>query len=85
MNTMDFDFDKKMTEDAYLEGRGGRLVPCIKCGKEGSLVLRSTKTKGKSYRYYCIEHSIGKKKTWCYLGKFENLPIEYKNILGAGT
>lgn len=83
---MDFDFDKKMTEDAYLEGRGRRTVVCIKCNKTGSLTSKPTKSKGKTYKcYYYVEHRDGKNKTWCYLGKLESLPIEYKKILETKT
>jgi hypothetical protein len=83
VNAMNFDFDKMMVKDVYLEGRGSRTVECIKCHKSGSLTIKPTKSKGKTYRcYYSVEHRDGKKRTWCYLGKFETLPIEYKNILG---
>jgi hypothetical protein len=72
-----------MTKDVTILGRGGRLVICTKCGEQGSLIFRSTKTKGKSYKYYYIEHSIGRKKSWHYLGKFEHLPVAYRNMLEA--
>ena len=81
MNNMAFDSDKMMNEDVYLEGREGRTVECIKCNKTGSLTIKPTKSKGKTYKYYYVEHSIGKKKSWCYLGKFEKLPVKYKKIL----
>lgn len=76
-------FREWMTKDVMILGRGRRLVTCTKCGEQGSLVLGSTTTKDKSYKYYYVVHSIGRKKKRHYIGKFENLPEKYKRILEA--
>ena len=82
MNTMGFDFNRAMNDDACLEGRGRRTVECKKCHKIGSLMIKPTKSKGKTYKcYYYVVHRDGKKKIWHYMGKFEKLPKEYKKIL----
>ena len=31
--------------------------------------------------YWYIEHHIGNKIKWCYLGKYEKLPEEYKRLV----
>jgi hypothetical protein len=71
---------REMMKGVTIEGRGSHTVKCPKCGKEGSLVLKSTKTGDRTYKYYYVEHSIGKRKSWCYLGKFGKLPMEYREI-----
>ena len=69
-----------MTKDVVILGRKGMTVTCVKCKREGSLTKRQTKSKGITYRdYYCVQHHIGKKIKWCYLGKFKDLPKEYQN------
>jgi len=60
-------------------------VQCIKCSREGSLVKKQTKSKGLSYVYWYIEHHIGNKIKWCYLGKYEKLPKEYKGLIHKDT
>jgi hypothetical protein len=50
-------------------------VKCVKCGKNGSLTMKTTISKGKTYRYFYVEHSEKRKKSWCYIGK--ELPGEY--------
>ena len=56
-------------------------VQCIKCDREGSLTQKQTKSKGITYVYWYIEHHIGNKIKWCYLGKYEKLPEEYKRLV----
>ena len=60
-------------------------VQCIKCSREGSLVKKQTKSKGLSYVYWYVEHHIGNKIKWCYLGKYEKLPEEYKSLIHKDT
>jgi len=60
-------------------------VQCIKCKREGSLTKKQTKSKGITYEYWYIEHHIGNKIKWCYLGKFEKLPDEYKQLIHKYT
>jgi len=60
-------------------------VQCIKCNREGSLTKKKTKSKGITYVYWYIEHHIGKKIKWCYLGKYEKLPEEYKSLIHKDT
>ena len=60
-------------------------VQCIKCSREGSLVKKQTKSKGLSYEYWYVEHHIGKKIKWCYLGKYEKLPEKYKGLIHKDT
>ena len=50
-------------------------VICIKCGKNGSLIRKTTISKGKPYKYFYVEHSTKGKNSWCYIGKV--LPKEY--------
>ena len=56
-------------------------VKCVKCGLPGSLTVKQTKTLGKTYFYYYVEHHIGGKIKWCYLGKPESLPSEYVQLI----
>ena len=60
-------------------------VTCIKCNKKGSLVIKPTKSKGYTYKYWYVEHWDGTKRSWCYIGKDEDLPAEYKEILKSET
>ena len=58
-------------------------VTCIKCQQLGSLSLNHYKSNGRKYKYYGIQHydSTTKKRRWCYLGKFESLPDQYKQMI----
>ena len=56
-------------------------VTCTKCNKKGSLVKKQTKSKGYSYEYWYVEHWTGTKRTWCYIGKAEDLPKNYRKHL----
>jgi hypothetical protein len=56
-------------------------VTCIKCNKKGSLMVKQTKSKGYSYTYWYVEHWDGSKRSWCYIGKSEDLPKEYEEAL----
>jgi len=60
-------------------------VQCIKCGREGSLTTKQTKSRGHTYEYWYIEHHIGDKIKWCYLGKYEKLPEQYKKLIHKDT
>ena len=60
-------------------------VTCIKCGREGSLIRKQTISKGKLYEYWYVEHHIGNKIKWCYLGKIDKLPEEYKRLIHKDT
>ena len=60
-------------------------VTCVKCKKEGSLVAKQTKSKGITYQYWYVEHHLGKKIKWCYLGKIESLPNDYKILIHKDT
>ena len=60
-------------------------VQCIKCGKEGSLTRKQTKSKGITYTYWYIEHHIGDKIKWCYLGKLNKLPENYQSKIHKDT
>jgi len=60
-------------------------VTCIKCDRKGSLTKKQTKSKGITYEYWYVEHHIGKKIKWCYLGKYEKLPQQYKDLIHKDT
>jgi len=60
-------------------------VTCIKCNRKGSLTVKQTKSKGITYEYWYVEHHIGNKIKWCYLGKYEKLPDEYKKLIHKNT
>ncbi len=60
-------------------------VTCVKCNREGSLISKQTRSKRKSYHYWYVEHHIGDKIKWCYLGKYESLPDEYKKLIHKDT
>ena len=60
-------------------------VTCIKCNKKGSLTKKQTKSKGITYEYWYVEHHIGNKIKWCYLGKYKKLPEEYKKLINKDT
>jgi len=53
--------------------------------EKGSLVIKQTKSKGRTYKYYYIEHHIGDKIKWCYGGKCESLPVPYKRLIDQDT
>ena len=55
-------------------------VQCTKCSREGSLTKKQTKSKVITYEYWYVEHHIGNKIKWCYLGKYEKLPEDYKKL-----
>lgn len=56
-------------------------VKCVKCGQEGNLTIKKTKTRGVMYEYYYLQHYIRetKKIEWCYIGSYSRLPGEYKD------
>jgi len=58
-------------------------VTCVKCGREGNLTTKKTRTSGKTYTYYYVQHYIKEtdKIEWCYLGSFEKLLEEYKELV----
>lgn len=58
-------------------------VICVRCGRQGNLTTKKTKTSGKTYEYYYVQHYIKEtaKIKWCYLGSFKNLPEEYKELV----
>jgi hypothetical protein len=58
-------------------------VKCIKCQKHGSLSLNHYKSNGHKYKYYGIQYynRDTKKRHWCYLGKYESLPDQYKSMI----
>jgi len=64
-------------------------VTCTKCGKTGILTRKPTVSKGIKYEYWYVQHvsfNKGKRKTkWCYLGKYENLSEEYKELIHKYT
>jgi len=60
-------------------------VQCIKCNREGSLTKKQTKSKGITYVYWYVEHHIGDKIKWCYLGKYEKLSDDYKRLIHKDT
>ena len=60
-------------------------VQCIKCGRDGSLTTKQTKSRGHTYEYWYIEHHIGDKIKWCYLGKYKKLPEQYKKLIHKDT
>jgi len=38
-----------------------------------------------TYEYWYVEHHIGDKIKWCYLGKYEKLPEDYKKLIHKDT
>jgi len=60
-----------------------KQVKCIKCGKLGTLSLKTSITKGVKRKYYYVQHTDleSYKKSWCYLGSYEKLPTEYQNLI----
>ena len=60
-------------------------VTCIKCNKKGSLMIKTTKSKGYSYEYWYVEHWDGTKRSWCYIGKYNDIPESYKEVLKSET
>jgi hypothetical protein len=57
----------------------GKRISCPRCNTEGLLILKQTKSKGKTYHYYAVAHSkqsaiseFGKRVhriKWCYLNR----------------
>jgi len=60
-----------------------KAVVCIKCGAKGTLTLKTSITKGKRYEYFYVQHTNleNYSKSWCYLGKYDKLPTEYKKLI----
>ena len=60
-----------------------KAVVCIKCGAKGTLTLKTSITKGKRYEYFYVQHTNleNYSKSWCYLGKYDKLPAEYKKLI----
>ena len=87
IDTQTFIRENKTRDQRKNEKENGKMVnvSCLKCNREGSLLIKQTKSKGKTYRYYYIEHHIGNKIKWCYLGKYEVLPDEYKKLIHKDT
>ena len=58
-------------------------VKCIKCGRIGNLTIKKTKSHGITYEYYYVQHYMKEsdKIEWCYLGRYESLPEDYKGTL----
>jgi hypothetical protein len=58
-------------------------VTCIKCTKHGTLSINQSKSNGRVYKYYGIQHydPETKKRSWCYIGKYESLPKQYKMVI----
>lgn len=58
-------------------------VTCIKCNKHGTLSINQSKSNGRVYKYYGIQHynPKTKKRSWCYIGKYESLPEQYKMVI----
>ncbi|MEJ5327539.1 MAG: hypothetical protein WHU54_04735 [Candidatus Bathyarchaeia archaeon] len=60
-------------------------VTCPKCKKQGTLTSRLTISYGIHYHYFYIQHVEfikGKRKTtWHYLGKYEDLPEDIKQLI----
>jgi len=58
-------------------------VTCIKCNKHGTLSINQSKSNGRVYKYYGIQHYDveTKKRSWCYIGKHESLPEQYKTVI----
>jgi hypothetical protein len=58
-------------------------VTCIKCNKHGTLSINQSIVNGRVYKYYGIQHynSETKKRSWCYIGKYESLPEQYKTVI----
>jgi hypothetical protein len=75
------DSNRDTKEEAKTDARKKVYVACKKCNREGSLVIKQTKSKGITYKYYYIEHHIGKKIKWCYLGKLQDLPEDYQKLI----
>ena len=58
-------------------------VTCIKCHKHGTLGINQSRSNGHTYKYYGIQHydSETKKRSWCYIGKYNSLPEQYKSVI----
>jgi hypothetical protein len=57
----------------------------MKCNQKGTLSIKKRKVKDTFYEYYYIQHrdySTCKPRTsWCYVGKYDNLPEAYLELL----
>jgi hypothetical protein len=48
------------------------------------LTMKTTKSKGKTYRYYYVQHYLkGNRTRWCYLGSYNDLPEEYRELISG--
>ena len=58
-------------------------VKCIKCNRIGNLTIKKTKSHGTTYEYYYVQHYLKEtnKIEWCYLGRYDSLPEEYRRTL----
>ena len=58
-------------------------VICIQSNKHGTLSINQSKSNGRVYKYYGIQHYAPetKKRNWCYIGKYESLPEQYKAVI----
>ena len=58
-------------------------VKCIKCDQNGTLSVKKTTSQRKMYQYHYIQHSDPetRKRKWCYIGKYDSLPEDYKLII----
>jgi hypothetical protein len=58
-------------------------VKCIKCDRIGNLTIKKTKSHGTYYEYYYVQHYLkeSNKIEWCYLGRYDSLPEDYRETL----
>lgn len=74
-----------------MEKKGVSLKECPKCGKEGLLIQKQTKTRGKTYVYWNVAHyeenyvsKSGKKVNkvrWCFLNKQQVAELQAKGVI----
>ena len=71
----------------YTTGEKQMRVKCVKCGRIGNLTTKKTKSHGTTYEYYYVQHYIKStgKIEWCYLGRYDSLPLEYKEAIHNNT
>lgn len=55
-------------------------VLCVHCGRTGWIRLKTSRSHDCEYVYFYVDHSPDQPR-WCYLGKYESLPEEYKAVL----